>query len=61
MLVRFLKDGANILAKPVAEICNTSISSGLFRSDCKSTTLKPLSKKCPKTILKVLDLSLSCH
>ena len=30
MLVRFLKDGANFLAKLVAEICNTSISSGFF-------------------------------
>ena len=27
---RFLKDGANILAKPIAKICNISISSGLF-------------------------------
>ena len=33
---RFLKDGANVLAKPIAEICNTSISSGLFPSDCKN-------------------------
>ena len=30
---RFLKDGANILAKPIAKICNISISSGLFPSD----------------------------
>ena len=28
ILGRFLKDGANILAKSVAQICNTSISSG---------------------------------
>ena len=35
MLGRFLKDGANILAKPIAKICNISISSGLFPSDCK--------------------------
>ena len=27
---RFLKDGANILAKPLAKICDISISSGLF-------------------------------
>ena len=25
---RFLKNGANILAKPIAEICNTSIFQG---------------------------------
>ena len=35
MLGRFLKDGANILAKPIAKISNISISSGLFPSDCK--------------------------
>ena len=34
---RFLKDSTNILAKPVAKICNISISSGLFPSDCKIT------------------------
>ena len=32
----FLKDGGNILAKPVAKTCNISIfSSRLFPSDCK--------------------------
>ena len=46
---RFLKDVANILAKPIAEICNTSISSGLFPSDCKIAKLKPLYKKGYKT------------
>ena len=46
---RFLKDGANILAKPIAKICNISISSGLFPSDCKIAKLKPLYKKGSKT------------
>ena len=46
---RFLNDGANILAKPIATICNISISSGLFPSDCKITKLKPLHKKGSKT------------
>ena len=32
---RLLKDGANILAKPTAKICNISISLGIFPSDCK--------------------------
>ena len=45
---RFLKDGANILAKPIAKICNISISSGLFPSDCKIAKLKPLDKKGSK-------------
>ena len=39
---RFLKDGANILAKPIAKISNISIFSGLFPSDCKIAKLKPL-------------------
>ena len=42
---RFLKDGANILAK----ICNIFISSGLFSSDSKIAKLKPLYKKGSKT------------
>ena len=42
---RFLKDGANVLAKPMAEICNTPISSGLFPNDYKIAKLKPFNKK----------------
>ena len=45
----YLKDDANILAKPMAEICNTSISSGFIPSDCKIAKLKPLYKKGSKT------------
>ena len=32
---RFLKDGADILAKPVSALCNLSISRGVFPSVCK--------------------------
>ena len=46
---RFLKDGANILAKPIAKTCNISILSGLFPSDCKIVKIKPLHKKGFKT------------
>ena len=58
---RFLKNGANILAKPIAEICNTSIFSGLFPSYCKIAKLKFLYKKGPKPLLKMLDPFLSYH
>ena len=58
---RFLKDGANILAKPIAKTCIISIFSGLFSSDCKIAKLKPLYKKDPKPIMKVLDPLLSYH
>ena len=46
---KFLKDSANILAKPIANMCNISISSGLFPSNCKIAKLKPLYKKGSKT------------
>ena len=46
---RLLKDGANILAKPIAKMCNISISSLFFPSDWKIAKLKPLHKKGSKT------------
>ena len=42
---KFLKDGAQIFAKPVSELCNLSISLSLFPEDCKQAKLKPLFKK----------------
>ena len=42
---RFLKDGAEILSKPVSEICNLSISHGIFPNACKVVKLKPIFKK----------------
>ena len=42
---KFLKDGAQILATPVSELCNLSISLSLFPEDCKQAKLKPLFKK----------------
>ena len=33
---KFLKDGANILAKPVSALCNLSVSRGVFPSACKT-------------------------
>ena len=32
---RFLKDGANMLAKPISTLCNLSISQGVFANACK--------------------------
>ena len=45
----FLKDGADILAKPVSPLCNLSISWGVFPSACKVVKLKPIFKKGKKT------------
>ena len=58
---RFLRDGANILAKPIAKLCNISISPGLFPSDCKSAKLKPLYKKGSKTNPEKFRPILSYH
>ena len=45
----FLKDGAAILATPISQLCNLSITSSSFPKDCKIAKLKPLYKKGRKT------------
>ena len=45
---RFLKDGTEILSKPISEICNLSISHGIFPDACKVAKLKPVLKKGKK-------------
>ena len=49
---KFLKDGANITAKPISKICNLSIKYSLFPADCQTAKLKPLFKKGSTTPLK---------
>ena len=46
---QFLKDGADILAIPVTQICNLSIKLSHLPNDCKLAKLKPLYKKGSKT------------
>ena len=46
---KFLKDGAGILAKPLSEICNLSITSRTFPNACKVTKLKSIFRKGKKT------------
>ena len=46
---QFLKDGANILATPVTQICNLSIKLSHLPYDCKLAKLKHLYKKGSKT------------
>ena len=38
----FLKDGASLLATPITQLCNLSISSDRFPDACKIPKLKPL-------------------
>ena len=47
----FLKDDAKILSKLISEICNLSISHGIFPNDCKVAKLKPIFKKGKKVDL----------
>ena len=48
----FLKAGAEVLCKPITELCNLSISKSTFPSECKIAKLKPLYKKGPRTEAK---------
>ena len=46
---KILKDGARILAKPITELCNLSMTLGSFPDPCKIAKVKPLFKKGSKT------------
>ena len=45
----FLKDGAQILAKPISELYNLFMALGSFPNTCKIAKVKPLFKKGSKT------------
>ena len=45
----FLKDGSNVLATPIAQICNLSIKLSAVPDACKIAKLKPLYKKGKNT------------
>ena len=51
---KFLKEGAPVLASPITDLVNLSISLSLFPDDCKIAKLKPLYKKEAKTKPKKL-------
>ena len=46
---KFLKDGARILAKPISELCNLSMTLGRFPDACKIAKVNPLFRKGSKT------------
>ena len=53
----FLKDGADVLAKPVTDICNLLISLNKFPRAFKLVKVKPIFKKGRKTnVLNVLNM-----
>ena len=47
---QFLRDADEILSRPICEICNLSISRGVFLDACKIANLKPIYKKGKKTV-----------
>ena len=53
--VKFLKDGATVLAKPIFQICSLSIKYSIFLPDGKKAKLKPYLKKVKKQPEKVLS------
>ena len=46
---RFIKDGADVLALPVTQLCNLSAKLSTFPISCKVAKLKPIFKKGSKT------------
>ena len=46
---KFLKDGADILARPISQLCYLSIKLNSFPRSCKIAKVKPLFKKGSKT------------
>ena len=46
---QFLKDGAEILTKPISEICNLTVTSRTFLNACKVAKLKSTFRKAKKT------------
>ena len=47
---KFLKDGANILAKAIFKICNIFIKYSIFQRDCQIAKIKPLFIKSSITL-----------
>ena len=57
---RFLKDGANALARPVTDICNLLISLNKFPSAFKLAKVNLFSKKHEKLMFQIIDLFPYC-
>ena len=53
---RFLKDGSDVLTKPVTEICNFSIKSKIFPDSFKLEKLKSVFKKYQEWTPPIADL-----
>ena len=49
LIGKFLRDGASVLAAPISDLCNLSISLSTFPDDCKIAKLKLIYKKESKS------------
>ena len=58
---RFLKDGANVLARPVTDICNLLISLNKFPSAFKLAKVNLFSKKDERLMFQIIDLFPYCQ
>ena len=58
---KFLKDSGEVLSKPIIEICNLSISHGIFPNASKVANSNLFSKKTKKSTHLITDLSHYCH
>ena len=46
---KFLRNSASVLAAPISDLCNLSLSLSVFPDDCKIAKLKPIYKKESKS------------
>ena len=58
---KFLKDGAEILSKPISKICNLFISCRIFPNASKVSKFKLFSRKAKNSTHIITDLSRYCH
>ena len=58
---KFLKDGAEILAKPLSEICNLSINSRALPNACKVANSNLFLRKAKRLTHLTIDLFLCYH
>ena len=54
---KFLKDGTQVLARPISQLCNLSSKLNSFPRSCKISKVKPLFKKALRLILKTTALN----
>ena len=52
----FIKNGADVLARPISELCNLSIKLNSFQRSCEIAKVNPFLKKTLRPILKIITI-----